>query len=239
MKGKIVQMACLWGLISLAAACGDNDENLSYYPSVRLEFVTVRSGENGSVQTLVPDKGHTLTVTKDRSGAALTPNTIERVLSNYEVLSGGRTAVVYSLQSLITPEPKPQNDPAFENGMKHDPAEVVSIWLGRDYLNMILNLKINTGKGNVFDMVEDVSELQANGIVTLLLYHDAGGDEEYYNRRAYVSVPLSQYIDEAHPDRTITIKFSYYTRDKDGAVTASDKYCDPGFEYVPGKLPSE
>ena len=46
---------------------------------------------------------------------------------------------------------------------------MVSIWLGRDYLNMILNLKVSIGKGHVFGIVEDVSELKTNGIVNMLL----------------------------------------------------------------------
>ena len=114
---------------------------------------------------------------------------------NYEVLSGENTATIYSLQSLITPVPKPEDDPVYKDGIKLDPVEMVSIWLGRDYLNMILNLKVSTGKGHTFGIVEDVSELKTNGIVNMLLYHDANSDEEYYNRRAYISVPLAQYID--------------------------------------------
>ena len=46
-------------------------------------------------------------------------------------------------------------------------------------------------KRQVFGIVEDVSELKTNGIVNMLLYHDANSDGEYYNRRAYISVPVS------------------------------------------------
>ena len=34
-------------------ACGDDDY---YYPSVKLEFVTVEAGEDGRIQTLIPDR---------------------------------------------------------------------------------------------------------------------------------------------------------------------------------------
>ena len=84
---------------------------------------------------------------------------------------------------------------------------------------MILNLKVNGGKQHVFGIVEDLSEFETNGTVNMLLYHDANGDEEYYNRRAYLSVPLDK----------------YYTYDKDGTAIESGKYCNPGFEYVPDK----
>ena len=55
-----------------------------------------------------------------------------------------------------------------------------------------------------------------------------------YNRRAYISVPLTKYVDEENPHQTIRIKFKYHTTDKNGVVVESSKYCDPGFEYVPG-----
>ena len=123
---------------------------------MKLEFVTVEAGEDGRIQTLIPDKGEVLTVSEDRTGSTISPNTSRRVMSNYEVLSGENTATIYSLQSLITPVPKPEDDPVYKDGIKLDPVEMVSIWLGRDYLNMILNLKISTGKGHVFGIVEGI-----------------------------------------------------------------------------------
>ena len=232
MKRRKLHVVWLWGLLLLMTACG---ADAYYYPSVKLEFVTVEAGEDGRIQTLIPDKGEVLTVSEDRTGSTISPNTSRRVMSNYEVLSGENTATIYSLQSLITPVPKPEDDPVYKDGIKLDPVEMVSIWLGRDYLNMILNLKVSTGKGHVFGIVEDVSELKTNGIVNMLLYHDANSDGEYYNRRAYISVPLAQYIDEENPGRTIKVKFKYYTYDKDGSPIESDKYCDPGFDYTPGQ----
>ena len=213
-------------------ACGDDDY---YYPSVKLEFVTVEAGEDGRIQTLIPDKGEALPVAEDRTGSTIAANTSRRVMSNYEVLPDGSAATIYSLQSLIVPVPKPEDDPVYKDGIKQDPVEVVSIWLGRDYLNMILNLKVNGGKQHVFGIVEDLSEFETNGTVNMLLYHDANGDEEYYNRRAYLSVPLDKYADAENPGQKITIKFKYYTYDKDGTAIESGKYCNPGFEYVPDK----
>lgn len=225
-------MLWCWGLLFLMTACGEDDY---YYPSVKLEFVTVETGADGRIQTLVPDKGAALAVSEDRTGSILSPNTSGRVMSNYEVLPGGNTATIYSLQSIIAPVPKPEDDPVYKDGIKTDPVEVVSIWLGRDYLNMILNVKVSTGKGHTIDMVEDLSDFETNNQVNLLLYHDANGDAGYYNRRAYISVPLAQYRDEEHPDRAIKINFTYYTYGKDGSAIVSDKYCDPGFDYTPGE----
>lgn len=228
MRKRKLHRVWLLGLLFLMIACGDDDY---YYPSVQLEFVTVLAGEDGSIQTLIPDKGASLPVLEDRTGSAISPNTSRRVMSNYEVLTGG--VRIYSLQSLITPDPKPEDDPVYKDGIKTDPVEMVSIWLGRNYLNMILNLKVSTGKGHVFGIVEDTSELETKGIVNMLLYHDANSDAEYYNRRAYISVPLEKYVNAADPDRVIKIKFKYYKYGEDGTGEESDKYCNPGFDYIP------
>lgn len=231
-----VKLHTLWllGMLFLMTACGDDDY---YYPSVKLEFVTVKAGADGLIQSLLPDKGELLTVAKDRTGSTISPNSARRVISNYEVNPEDATAVIYSLQSVVTPEPKGADDPAFEGGLKYDPVDVTSIWLGRDYLNMILNVKININSGNqhVFGMIEESVEAEGDEtVVTLSLFHDANGDEENYNRRAYISVPLTKYVDEENPHQTIRIKFKYHTTDKSGVVVESSKYCDPGFEYVPG-----
>lgn len=203
----------LWGILLLMAACGDDDY---YYPPVKLEFVTVEAGEDGHIQTLIPDKGWALPVSQDRSGSTIASHTSRRLMSNYETVSenGVSKAVIYSLQALITPPPLLEDDPAYEGGLKYDPVEMVSIWMGRNYLNMILNLKVNTGKGHVFGIVEDVSQLEEESIVHLTLYHNANADAEFYNRRAYISVPLEKYSEEKRPEREIKIKFTYHAYDQ-------------------------
>ena len=202
MKIGKLYMIWLWGLLLLMAACGDDDY---YYPSVKMEFVTIEAGDDGRIRTLIPDKGDILPVSQDLTGSTISPNTSRRVMSNYETM---------------------------EEGAKEgkDPVEVVSIWLGRDYLNMILNLKVSTGKGHTFGIIEDKSELETTRSVDMLLYHDADSDEEYYNRRAYISVPLKQYAESEHPADGIKIKFRYYTYGKEADVIE-----DYEFEYTPGK----
>ena len=68
MKRRKLHVVWLWGLLFLMTACGDDDY---YYPSVKLEFVTVEAGEDGRIQTLIPDKGEVLTVSEDRTGSTI------------------------------------------------------------------------------------------------------------------------------------------------------------------------
>ncbi len=123
---------------------------------------------------------------------------------------------------LLRRELKGADDPAFEGGLKYDPVDVASIWLGRDYLNMILNVKLNVngGKQHVFrHSWKYLSEFETNGTVNMLLYHDANGDEEYYNRRAYLLCSaINNIADAENPGQKITIKFKYYTYDKRRAL---------------------
>ena len=61
-------------------------------------------------------------------------------------------------------------------------------------------------------MIEESVESEGDEtVVTLSLFHDANGDEENYNRRAYISVPLTKYVDEENPHQTIRIKSVSYT----------------------------
>ncbi|MDR0892612.1 MAG: NigD-like protein [Mediterranea sp.] len=219
----------------LLTACKDDEY---HYPSVKLEFVTVQADAQGRIATLIPDDADPLPVSKDRTNSRISASTTQRVLSQYETVGSGATATadIYSLQSLIVPLPKPATDEAYKGGIKHDPVNVRSIWMGRDYLNLILNLKVNSGRTHVFGMVEDTSELASQGIITLSLYHDKGGDAEYYNRQAYLSVPLAQYASLPRPAGSITIRFKYYTYDADGHPVESDKYATPGLTYTPLSL---
>ncbi|MDR0939102.1 MAG: NigD-like protein [Mediterranea sp.] len=230
--GGILRHSLFLLLLLAVAACKDDKY---HYPSVKLEFVTLLSDEEGKVATLIPDMGDPLRVSLDRTASTFTPSSTLRALSNYETIGSGTTAtaVIYSLQSPIVPTPKPASDEAFKDGIKHDPVNVTSIWMGRDYLNMILNLKVDTGKGHVFGIVEDTTELETAGVVTLSLYHDSAGDAEHYNRSAYLSIPLKQYQVLPRPSAPITIKFKYYTYDADGLATESDKYAKEGFVYLP------
>ena len=91
MKIGKLYMIWLWGLLLLMAACGDDDY---YYPSVKMEFVTIEAGDDGRIRTLIPDKGDILPVSQDLTGSTISPNTSRRVMSNYETMEEDRKSVV-------------------------------------------------------------------------------------------------------------------------------------------------
>lgn len=225
----------VWFMVLLFLFTACKEKNDYHYPSVSLGFITVKGGEDGHLQLLIPDNGEPMPILKDRTNTKISPNTFKRLLSNYEatLVDGKSAAIIYSLQELLTPEPKLPNDPAYVEGIKTDPVTMVSIWMGRNYLNMILSLKVKGGKKHVIGMVEEsIVHEGTEKVVTLSLFHDAAEDEPYYDRRAYVSVPLQKYKLD-WPGQTLRIKFKYHTYGEDGRVIESDRYCRPGFEYIP------
>lgn len=232
MKGLKLPVIFCWMLLLTVTACGDDEY---HYPSVQLEFVTVESRADGTLQRLIPDKGEPLPVSKDRTNSTIAANASRRVLSNYEKVSSGgvSSAVIYAVQSLVTPEPKSREEEPYKDGVVTDPVDVTSIWASGGYLNLILNLKVKGDVQHIFGMVEEevIEKSATEKEVTMLLYHNANGDLEWYNRRGYISVPLSKYVVAGETEK-VTVRFKYYTYDKTGTKVEEDKYMEPGFEYL-------
>lgn len=218
----------------LLAACGEDEYQ---YPSVKLEFVTVKSAEDGHLVSLLPDKGEELAIANDYTDSYINPNSTLRVLSNYETVSynGEDAANIYSLQSLMILTPQQRNEMTDNILKSSDPVDVTSIWMGRDYLNLILNVKLKGDKPHGFVLLQEETASSDNETEILFtLFHYANGDEAYYNRNAYVSVPLTGIT--SNPQQTVRIKFKYYTTGENNETVESDKYCSPDFEgfiYTP------
>lgn len=195
----------LLAFLLLGASCGDDDY---HYPDVTLEYLTAHSGSDGRLATVTADDGTTYSVLNSVSAPNQAADTTLRIVANYvrEEAAGGRPgARLYATQTTVSPVPRPAE--AFKGGVKTDPAEVLSIWPGLDYLNVVLEIKTGGGS-HAFHFVEDEvddSTLPARREVCLTLYHDAGDDPQYYTRRAYLSVPLRPY--DAEGLETLGIRF--------------------------------
>lgn len=223
MKNKFVW----WWLLPLLSclslsSCGDDDY---YYPSVKLEFLTATSGADGSLHSVLTDEGRVLTVVSDATGTQIEANTSVRIISNYALetaADGTAGAVIYALSGVVSATP--QTADRFEGGVLTDPADVLSIWMGLDYLNMTLQVKENGEHAMAF--VEDGVTTDTDAgqrDVYLTLYHDAAQETAAYTRRAYASVPLRQYATEGV--RTVAVHFSVHTYA--GSVKTYH------FEYIP------
>lgn len=187
---------CLLGaLCLLLAACGEDNY---HYPSVKLEFLTARSGADGMLERVLTDEGEEYAVLADDSRSRTRPDTLVRIVSNYERIRSeeGEGVRLYAVAAAIAPIPQPADK--FPDGVKTDPVDVLSVWMGRNYLNLMLTVKAQQGK-HTFHYVEDRVTVDADArrsSVELTLYHDDGGDTQAYSQRAYCSIPLLQYAGE-------------------------------------------
>ena len=187
---RLLRYSFLLLLFPLLASCGGDEY---HYPPVKLEYLTATTARNGVIASVVTDDFQRQTVLEDGSGLRLPGDTTLRIVTNYEEMTSatGQSGVrLYGAAKVISPYPIEANQ--LNDGMKNDPVEIVSIWPGNGYLNMILNVKETTK--HVFHFIEQSSQETANGLdVHLSLYHDANGGTPYYAQRCYLSIPLSIY----------------------------------------------
>lgn len=198
----------LLGVCVLLCTCSDDDY---HYPSVKLEFLTAYSDAEGGLQYVVTDEGDKYPVWAGVDDWRITPDSLIRIVSNYEIMQtdGVEGVRLYSALAAVSSLPLPAE--SFEGEIMTDPADVLSIWMGRDYLNMMLEVKAQNRPHEFFFVEEsrmiDVENHHAS--VSLLLYHDDGDDIQAYTKRAYCSVPLRHYVEEGV--ETVTVHFSVYT----------------------------
>lgn len=221
-------------LLSLMILMGCSRKEDYVYPPVALEFLTAKVGNDGRLSTILTDRGEQYEVTEDRTGFQGVADKEVRIIANYEVLpdNGGASARVYALRETLSLDPVLAS--SLENGVKTDPAEVVSIWMGREYLNIILSLMAKDRIHRFHFVEEQVSEAADARMVKILLYHDADGDMEAFSKRAYLSIPLRKYLVNIGTKKLL-VGFEYYRRDRSGALVKESRYANPGFEYIPNK----
>lgn len=193
----------------LLASCGDDDY---HYPSVKQDFLTAFTGADGRPESVLTDEGELLRVVEDASGLSVSADATVRIVAKYETLPVGADKAagvkLYASLQAVSPVPLPADE--FKEGVKTLPSEIESIWMGRDYLNILLKVR-QQGK-HLFHFVEDgvsVDEESGRASVRLTLYHDVSSDVQDYGKRAYLSVPLKQYMTEGV--RGVDVEFSIHT----------------------------
>ena len=210
--GRLTFFIAIISLLTLSAgfvSCSNEEEDDYVYPPLLSEFADVSTDASGIFANLHTDKGETLQIVNASELVAegVTPDTIYRVLSRYELVEGG--AKLYSLQAIAAPYPVLAD--SFPEGIKNDAVEMQSIWRGGNYLNMILSVKAQKGK-HIFHFIEDsltTSPLGRHSLY-LRLYHDAGEDVQAYTQKAYLSVPLQPYSTRLSIGDTIIFSIPTY-----------------------------
>ncbi len=182
--------------LSLLSCKGEEDSYV--YPSVKLEFISAQTDASGKIISLTTDKDATYSVEKDRTDSKLSVNTLQRIVCNYIVTepaenSQNASAVIYSLIKAVSPTPVKL---ASGTQMKTDPVDIQSVWLSGHYINMTLQVMLQS-KTHLFHFIETSTTIQ-NGVpsINLALYHDKNDDVEAYTKIAYLSVPLDKYIQQ-------------------------------------------
>ena len=220
MKHRLQIVSTLF-LLVLCLCYGCSKEEEYYYPSVKLEFLTATTNQKGIIQEVIADNGKVYHVQNDGSNLKLPADTLLRIVTNYEEVEGG--VKLYGAAVPISNIPIPVAE--FKEEMVHDPASIQSIWMGRDYLNMILQVKAQNKK-HTFRFIEQEATIdeETNELNLLIgLYHKNNGDLEAYTQRAYASLPLKQYAEKGYSK--INIRFTLNTNEGE-----TQEY---KFEYLP------
>ena len=157
MKHRLQIVSTLF-LFVLCLCYGCSKEEEYYYPSVKLEFLTATTNQKGTIEQVVTDSGKAYHVQNDGSNLKLPADTLLRIVTNYEEVEGG--VKLYGAAVPISNIPIPVTE--FEEALVHDPASIQSIWMGRDYLNMILQVKAQNKK-HTFHFIEQEATLNEAG----------------------------------------------------------------------------
>jgi hypothetical protein len=197
--------------LSLLSCKGEEDSYV--YPSVKLEFMSAQTDNSGKIVSLKTDKDSTYQVENDRTNSKLDANILQRIVCYYSTLSKATatenaTAEIYSLIKTVSPTP---GRLATGTVMKTDPVGIQSIWLSGDYINLTLQIKLQS-QAHLFHFIENEVILN-KGVpsIHLTLYHDKNGDVEAYTKVAYLSVPLAKYIQQYPNGFTVSFSINTFT----------------------------
>lgn len=166
------------------------------YSQVRANLVDVHVGSDKKVDYVLTDDGDSLRTQPPFAASWMEKaDTMYRALLYYNLKD--KTVEGVSIGQVLVPRIKPVS--RFKGGMKTDPVHLTSLWPARTgrYLNLRLRVMTGTIEGEkmekqVFGCGSDTLMTHADGRSTLYLrlYHDQGGQPEYYSREVYLSIPL-------------------------------------------------
>lgn len=212
-KNKIMSRAIFFCLLSYSiAACSIDayDKGEGENSLLTAEMTEAFVNSDGKVTAVETDEGEHLALTTPTTVKWMSKtDTTYRALLYYNRVGDNKAeAVNFNRVGVLTPHTLVTKEK--KDTMKTDPIYVESIWVSKNkkYVNMRLRLLTGTS--------DDDKAMQTIGLIRdsinststherLILYHDQGGQPEYYSSTAFASIPLA----EIHAD-TLTITVNTY-----------------------------
>ena len=193
----------------LLSACGKEDY---VYPNLLTEMACLKTNDEGYGFQILTDDGTAWNLREGNRPDSLTADSTYRVICRFAPFpsngSSEQEATAYSFQSVISPIPLPES--SFKS-IHTDPVSIQSIWQSKNYLNMILLIKIKE-KGSKLAFVDQGISVNEDDTqtLTLMLYHNRNNDVEGYDQKYYLSVPLWHYQDKLQKGDRIEFKLNTY-----------------------------
>ena len=185
-------------LFIMACSIDAYDKGEGEYSLMTSEMADVIVGSDKRVTAANTDQGEKLTLAQPVKVAWIEKgDTTYRTLLYYKMMADGKAeAVSMKKVGVMIPRQLTSKD-GKQEVMKTDPLYVESVWTSknRKYVNM--RLRLLTGASEDEKAVQTLGvvpdqENSSSGHVRLVMYHDQGGQPEYYSTTAFVSIPLAE-----------------------------------------------
>ena len=193
---KHIYYAALW-MLSLLTACtiDSYEKGEGEYSLLTANLVEAHVSSDKRVDFVDTDEGERLTMQPPATAKWIqTADTIYRALLYYNKVEEGKAQMVScSRVGVLMPLAKD----SLKEGMKTDPIHLESAWLSKNRKWLNLRLRLMTGSTSdekamqAIALVHDSTNSTATHAI-LQLYHDQGGQPEYYSAMTYASIPLSE-----------------------------------------------
>lgn len=199
---RIINQIAIFSLLSplsffLSSCLEDNYESgEGEYSQLRADLVDAHVASDKFIDYVLTDEGDSLRTKPQFSVNWMEKtDTLYRALLYFNLKDGAVEGV--SIGPVLVPSIRPAG--SFKGGMKTDPVHLTSLWLAQTgrYLNLRMSVMTGSLEGvelekQVFGCASDTLITHADGRSTLhlRLYHDQGGQPEFYSREVYLSVPL-------------------------------------------------
>ena len=198
------------------------DKGEGEYSLLTAEMADVTIGSDKYTKAIETDQGEKLTLAKPVTVKWMEKgDTTYRALVYYKQQADGKAEMVSMSRVGVLKPRRLTSEDGREEVMKTDPLYVESVWTGKNKKYVNMRLRLLTGEASPDPSDGGEKAVQTLGLIdcspssegqraAFVLYHDQGGQPEYYSTTAFVSIPLNEV-----PADTLTITVNTY----DGVFT--------------------